>query len=302
MEKRPFSAPRNQFARGAYLMGQRYLRHQVGLHSAALAFYLLFAIFPILIFISALVGILHADIEEALSRLVDFLPKSVMMIMRRYLTFVSANPGPRLLTFGLVFSVYFPTRAANALMGSVRKAYRLGPPPAARFQFLKTLLYAVLLTVGIVLTVTLMTVSNRILSWAVENLGLPAYAADLWGDLRFPVIALIGFFALFALYALAQDGPIPPRDIWPGTLAALFGWLIVSWLYTFYVNNIARYSLLYGSLGTMMVLLLWLNLSAMVLILGAEFNGTLISLRKEALSGETPSGKRDFRRGGGARE
>ena len=208
------------------------------------------------------------------------------MIVRRYLTFVSANPGPRLMVFGVVFSVYFPTRAANALMNSVRKAYRLGPPAAALGQLLKTLLYTVLLTVGIILTVTLMTVSDRILSWAVTNVNLPVFVADLWGMLRFPVIALIGFFALFALYALAQDGPIRPRDIWPGTLAALLGWMFVSWLYTFYVNNIARYSLLYGSLGTMMVLLIWLNLSAMTLILGAELNGTLISLRKERLNGE----------------
>lgn len=289
MRKHSFAKPlRRRFAHGAYVMGRRYLGHQVGMRSAALAFYLLFAIFPILIFISSLVGYLHADIEEALVRLGDFLPNSVVMIIRRYLTFVSANPSPRLLTFGVVFSVYFPFRAANSLINSVRKAYHLGPPAAALVQVLKTLLYTVLLTVGIILTVTLMTVSNRILAWAVENLKLPVFVADLWGMLRFPVIALIGFSALFALYALAQDGPIHPRDIWPGTLAALLGWLTVSWLYTFYVNNIARYSLLYGSLGTMMVLLIWLNLSAMTLILGAELNGTLISLRKERLSGERP--------------
>ena len=287
MQERPFpTPPRNSLARGAYIMLRRYVRHQVGMRSAALAFYLLFAIFPILIFISALVGLLQADIESELARLGDFLPNSVVMVVRRYLTFVSANPGPRLMVFGAVFSVYFPTRAANALINSVRKAYRLGPPAAALGQLLKTLLYTVLLTVAIILTVTLMTVSDRILSWAVANVNLPVFVADLWGMLRFPVIALIGFFALFALYALAQDGPIHPRDIWPGTLASLFGWMFVSWLYTFYVNNIARYSLLYGSLGTMMVLLIWLNLSAMVLILGAEFNGTLISLRKERLNGE----------------
>lgn len=289
MQKRPFAtAPRNPFARGAYIMGRRYLRHQVGMRSAALAFYLLFAIFPMLIFISSLVGFLHADIEEELIRLREFLPNSVMMIIRRYLTFVSANPSPKLLTFGVVFAVYFPFRAANSLINSVRKAYRLGPPAAALGQLLKTLLYSVLLTIGIVLTVALMTVSNRILAWAVENLKLPVFVADLWGMLRFPLIAFIGFSALFALYALAQDGPIRPRDIWPGALAALFSWLFVSWLYTFYVNNIARYSLLYGSLGTMMALLIWLNISSMTLILGAELNGTLISLRKERISGEHP--------------
>lgn len=289
MQKPPFAVPaHSRLMRGAYIMARRYLRHQVGMRSAALAFYLLFALFPILIFISSLVGLLHADIEEELARLAEFLPNSVLMIIRRYLTFVAANPSPRLLAFGLVFSIYFPFRAANALMRSVRKAYRLGPPAAALGQFLKTLLYTILLTFGIVLTVTLMTVSDRILAWAVENLKLPVFAAELWEMLRFPVIALIGFSALFALYALAQDGAIHPRDIWPGTLAALVGWLSVSWLYTLYVNRIARYSLLYGSLGTMMVLLIWLNLSAMALILGAELNGTLISLRKERLSGETP--------------
>ena len=297
MEKPPSaSSPRRQFMRGAYILARRYLRHQVGMRSAALAFYLLFAIFPILIFISSMVGLLHADIEEELVRLAEFLPNSVLIVLpdadaevirsQCEGAEVRQEGANAVLTVGAL--LYFPFRAANALMHSVRKAYRLGPPAAAFGQFLKTLLYTVLLTVGIVLTVALMTVSNRLLAWAVENLKLPLFAAELWEALRFPVIALIGFSALFALYALAQDGAVRPRDIWPGTLAALFGWLSVSWLYTFYVNRIARYSLLYGSLGTMMVLLIWLNLSAMVLILGAELNGTLISLRKERISGETP--------------
>lgn len=71
------------------------------------------------------------------------------------------------------------------------------------------------------------------------------------------------------------------RNIWPGTLAALGAWLALSWLYAWYVENIAHYSLLYGSIGTIIVLLIWLNMSAMTLIMGAELNGTLISLRKD---------------------
>ena len=57
--------------------------------------------------------------------------------------------------------------------------------------------------------------------------------------------------------------------------------MAVSWLYAFYVDNIANYSLLYGSIGTVIALLIWLNMSSIVLIMGAELNGTIISLRKD---------------------
>ena len=104
---------------------------------------------------------------------------------------------------------------------------------------------------------------------------------ELWARLRFPIIAVAGYFALFFLYALAQDTRQPWRNIWPGPLAALGAWLAFSWLYAWYVENVAHYSLLYGSIGTIIVLLIWLNVSAMTLIMGAECNGALISLRKD---------------------
>ena len=134
-----------------------------------------------------------------------------------------------------------------------------------------------------------MSVSDRILAYCVANFGLPAFIAELWARLRFPLAAAVGYFALFFLYALAQDSRQPWRNIWPGTLAALAGWLCLSWLYAWYVEHIAHYSLLYGSIGTVIVLLIWLNLSAMALIMGAELNGTLMSLRKDKLEkAETP--------------
>ena len=99
--------------------------------------------------------------------------------------------------------------------------------------------------------------------------------------MRFPAAAVVGYFALFFLYALAQDTRRPWRDLWPGTLAALAAWMGLSWLYAMYVENFANYSLLYGSIGTVVVLMIWLYMSANVLILGAELNGTLVSMRKE---------------------
>ena len=280
--------PENRFLRGIYLMVRRYLSHNVGIQSAALAFYLLFMLFPFLIFISALLGLLQLDVAAILGALGEILPREVVEIAGVYLRYVRANPSMRLLVFGLVFSIYFPMRATNALMRSVRTAYHLGPAHGV-VQALKTLLYTVLLIAAIALTLVLMSVSDRILAYCVANFGLPAFIAALWARLRFPVAAVVGYFALFFLYALAQDSRQPWRNIWPGTLAALTGWLYLSWLYAWYVEHIAHYSLLYGSIGTVIVLLIWLNMSAMTLIMGAELNGTLMSLRKDrSEKAETP--------------
>ena len=261
-------------------MGHRYLRHRVGVQSAALAFYLLFMLFPFLIFISALLGLLHLDVAAILQALEEFLPQDVLDIIEMYLTHVGKTPNPQLLMFGLVFSFYFPMRATNTLMRAVRTAYHLGPPRGPVSHVVKTLLYTMLLILTIALTLILTTVSDRLLLYAVLHLHLTALAAELWTALRFPVIGAVGFFALFSLYALAQDGHQPWRNLWPGTLAALAAWMVLSWLYTWYVDNIAHYSALYGSIGTVIILLIWLNMSAMVLIMGSELNGALTGLRK----------------------
>ncbi|SFP33329.1 membrane protein [Oscillibacter sp. PC13] len=279
--------PKNRLLRGIYLMVQRYLRHNVGMQSAALAFYLLFTIFPFLIFISALLGLLQLDVAAILTGLGELLPKEVVDFAEMYLTYVGENSTLQLLLFGLFFSIYFPMRATNALMRSVRTAYHLGPPRGPIRHMLKTLLYTVMLIVAIAMTLTLMTIGERVLGYAVTHFHLPGVAADLWSQLRFPVAAVVAHFALFLLYALAQDSRQPWRNIWPGTLVSLVAWMILSFLYSFYVENFAHYSVLYGSIGTVIVLLIWLYMTAMTLIMGAELNGTLISLRKDGAGTET---------------
>lgn len=278
---RSLPVPENTFLRFLYLMVQRYLGHRVGIQSAALAFYLLFTIFPFLIFISALLGLLQLNVAGIMQVAGEFLPREVVSLMGIYLTYVDSNSNLRLLLFGLLFSVYFPMRAAGSLMHSVRTAYHLGPPESALLHWAKTFLYTVFLILSIALMLVLMTFGERFLFYAVEQFHLPVLIANLWVWLRFPAIVLVGYFALFFLYAMAQDHRPHWRDLWPGTLASLVGWVLLNSAYAFYVNNIAHYSALYGSIGTVIVLLVWLNLSAIVLIMGAEMNGVLIGLRKD---------------------
>ena len=276
-----YELPEHPVLRGSCLLVRRYLRHRVGMESAALAFYLLFAAFPFLIFISSLIGLLQVDVSALLTGLEEFLPQDILRLAEMYLRYVEEHSSLRLLLFGLVFSVYFPMRAADALVRAVRTAYHLGPPRATVWHWVRILIYTLLLIAAIAVTLVLMTVSDRLLSLAVAYVRLPALIAVLWTVLRFPAAALLGYAALLALYNMAWDESCARRTIWPGALAALTVWMFGSWGYKWYAEQVADYSVLYGSIGAVIVLLMWLYVTALILIMGAEWNGVLMGLRKE---------------------
>lgn len=259
---------------------RRYFRHGVGTLAAALAFYLLFTIFPFLIFCSSLLGLLEVDTAAMLRLLDDVAPREAVELAETYLHHVRLHPSPALAAFALVFSLWFPTRTANALLRAVRTAYHLGPPRGRLLHGAKALFYTVLLLVTLAFTLTALSVTKEHLLSLAARLGFPSAIASLWEMLRVPAAGAVGGFALCALYVLAQDHLPPWRRVWPGAAFALLGWLGISWCYSTYVENFANYPALYGSIGTVIVVLIWLNLTAVMLILGAEVNGILMNWNK----------------------
>lgn len=260
---------------------RRYFVHDVGRQAAALAYYLLFTIFPFLIFVSSLLGLLRLDVDGILRSLSALLPAGVLDLVGAYLTYVSQTSSRAMLWFSLVFTIYFPMRASDCLMQAVRRAYHLPRPRNPIVYWFKVLLYTVFLLVAIAVTLFLTTVGERMLLSLSGVLHLPAGFARLWGSLRFAVAGAVMFAAIGILYAAAQDARQSARNVIPGALTALAGWLVASGAYAFYVENFANYSLIYGALGTIIVLMVWLNLTAVVLIMGSEVNGALLSLRRD---------------------
>lgn len=258
---------------------ERYLLHGVAQEAAALAYYLLFMIFPLLIFLSSLLGLLDLDISSIIRDLTPLLPAGVLDLVESYLSYVSQTSSRTMLWFGLVFTIYFPMRSADCLMIAVRRAYHLHRPKNQILYMARVLLYTVFLLVTVALTLALVTVGRAALEFAGRFVAVPEAFIDLWSGLRFLVLGGVMFAAVGLLYAAAQDERQSARNIVPGVLAALVGWMVVSAAFSFYVENFANYSAIYGALGTVIVLMMWLNLTAVVLIMGAEINGVLISIR-----------------------
>ena len=254
---------------------RRYNFHNVGQQSAAMAYYLLFTIFPMLIFISSLLGVLNLNVEAVRSVLSRVLPKAILNLGETYLQYVSNTASTTILWFSLVFSIYFPMRAVNCLVRCVRRAYGLRRPERPLRYQLRLLLFTLYLIIVIVATLALITLGERVLLFFIGHLDLPQGVLRVWNSLRFVILALLLFATLGILYAMSQDRRQPALYIVPGTLCALVAWMLLSMGFSFYVENFANYSVIYGTLGAVIVLLIWLFLSAATLIMGAEVNGMI---------------------------
>lgn len=270
-----------------------YLEHHVGKNAAALAYYMLFALFPLLIFCSNLLGLLDLNVHAIVHSLEQFLPREVVGIVRAFLDHISQSSNHTLLWFSLVFSVWFPMRAVQGLMDDIRRAYGLKNPEKPLAFVLRQVVFTGIFLVSVGLTLLLSTMGKEVLE-AINRL-LPegsvqvsGYLLWLWQYLRFvPAVGLM-FLTIGVLYAGSLDRRARVRTILPGVFLAVFSWLLVNVGFSFYVENFAHYSVIYGTLGAVIVLLIWLYLTALVLILGAEFNAALQAVRSEQLQEEAP--------------
>lgn len=275
-------APRTGFGRLAGDMIRRYYVHDVARDSAALTYYLLFAIFPLLIFVSTLLGVLELDIASITAVLAPILPSDVVDIIRTYLEYVAANQSRQLLWFSLVFSIWFPMRSTGCLMHSLRKAFGRSAPENILLGQLHTLLFTIWMIFVIGLTLALVVVGRRALYFLSGFLPLSETFISVWGYLRFIILGLVMAISLGILYQLALGQRRPLREVLPGVGSSLAAWLLLSMAFSYYVENMARYAQLYGSIATIVVVLLWLYMSGQVLILGAELSASLIHRKKHA--------------------
>ena len=257
------------------------VEHEIGKSAAALTYYLLFAMFPILIFINSLLGMLNWNVTAISNVLLPVLPREVVSMLEAYLTYIRGESSSVLLWFSLAFSVWFPLRAVRSLTNDVRLAYQLGKPANPVGYALRQMVFTLVFLVIVTLTLFLCVLGRRFLSASAgwlklgQRLRIPASGLNLWQYFRFLLLGALMFLILVLLYTVAQDKRPPIRTLLPGIALSLVSWLVISMGFSLYVENFGKYSIIYGALGTVIVLLIWLYMTSFLLILGAEFNAAL---------------------------
>ena len=251
-----------------------FLEKEVGKRSAGLTYYLVFAIFPFILSIIALLGVLHLPMISLNGGAAAFLPKDVITLLNITLVHMTAYSNGAILTFGLAFALWFPFRAVKNMTEEVSDIYgdekQNGKKHLARVFFLY-----LLILIFIPLLLILLIIGEGVLSFVAQFLPITMEFIALWNKLRFLPMALGLIFLTSAVYLLSPVKRPALRYILPGALLSTVAWLAYSLFFAHYVNNMGNYSVVYGSIGAIIVFLIWLNWSLTALLVGAVFNQAL---------------------------
>jgi membrane protein len=192
---------------------------------------------------------------------------------------------PGLFTFGILFTIWAASGAFAALINALNRAYDVEETR----PFWKVRGLAILMTLGLsvlILVGVLLLVLGPQIGETIANLfGLGDLFLLVWDIVRWPVALFFMIFTVALLYYFAPDANQPFRWITPGGLIGVLLWVLASVAFNFYVSNFGSYNRTYGSIGAVIVLLLYLYISSLTILFGATLNATLVRM-KEEISGE----------------
>ena len=259
----------------------RFFTDGVGRAGAELAYFFLFSFFPLMIFASLLIGTFDINVNSVEELLKGVIPADVLTIALDYIAYVTNLQMDGLMYVGLFTALWSASRAVSSLSVAVNRAYRIEDGRNVLLQFLINIGFSAAMLASIVITIVILVLGRGVLQYVAQIVNIGSVEINTWHILRFVPITLLFFCILLFLYSVVPNKRIAIRQVIPGAIAAAASWLIASIGFSFYVENMARYSLLYGSIGAVIVLMIWLYLTGIILIMGAELNHVLYIVREQ---------------------
>jgi membrane protein len=253
--------------------------------AAQLAYYLILALFPFILVLVSLLGTFGSEelASEVLGYFQQVMPDQAYEIIKDFTDNIISGKAeaPGLFTFGILFTLWAASGAFAALINALNRAYDVQETR----PFWKVRSIAILMTLGLsvlILIGVLLLVLGPQIGEAIANvLGLERTFLVVWEVARWPVALFFMMFTVALLYYFAPDVDQPFRWITPGGLIGVVLWVLASVGFNFYVSNFGSYNKTYGSIGAVIVLLLYLYISSLTILFGATLNATLVRMKEE---------------------
>jgi membrane protein len=249
--------------------------------AAELAFYFLFALFPLIFFMMTLFGLFASHSVELqnslLSYFADFLPPAAFQLLRRVATEVAAHASHEKLTFGVLSALWCVSGSICSMISALNAAHRVRE---ARSWFkVRAIALGLSLLISILLVTALfmVLVGSRFVGWLGAGLRLHPSVVLVWKAMQWPAAVFFVALSCSLIYYYGPDLKERRRWHWftPGAAFGAFIWLGASFGFRIYLHFFNNYSVSYGSLGAVMILLVWLYVTALACLVGAEINAEI---------------------------
>jgi membrane protein len=242
--------------------------------AAALAYYFVLSLFPFLILLSAIVA--HLPLPDFFSQVMGLIarvvPAASMGPLRNLMKDTILSGHSRLLTFGILFTVWSASSGFTALIDALNTAYEVSE--TRRYWKTRSLAIGLTFSVGCLLVVALglLLVGPSLSARLTEAFGM----GSLWPYVRWAVAIACTVLAVELLYFVAPNVKYRFVSTLPGALIAVGGWIGLSYLLGIYFQDFSAYSKDYGSLGVALAFSIWLYWTGFVVLIGAQFNAELL--------------------------
>jgi membrane protein len=256
---------------------QEYGEDEIGDRAASLSYYFLFALFPSLLFLTALLGMLPIPglMERLMGYVRETLPGDAASVLEKTLAEIVRGSRGSLVSIGVLIALWSGSNG----MGSVIVALNVAYDVQDTRPWVGRRLLAVGLTLGFSLFILgaliLMVFGPKLGGVVTGAFGLGALFTAVWNVASVPLAMLFVLVGIALVYYLAPAAQQQWRWVTPGSVVALGLWLAMSYGLRVYVEHFANYNATYGSIGGVILLMLWLYLTGIALLLGAEVNSEI---------------------------
>lgn len=277
----------NQYGKFFAQLGERVVRHDCPGLAAEMTYNWMLALLPMLIFVFTLFGILNAQPElfsQVLKVLRRLIPGEAFSLVQVSLQALIKDSSGGLALVSLVASLWTASNGAVTLEKAFSRFYNMDLPTVS---FWKQRILAMLVILGlsflVLICANLVIFGEVILQILRAGLNIPITSLDLFSLLRWvlPISSLLAISWFVYSVAPRPLGSQSWKSMWPGALVFVPLWILCSVLFSQYVNNMGNYSKVYGPMGAIIVLMIWLYLTSFALLIGGEVNAMLIALRQQ---------------------
>ncbi|HLQ74191.1 MAG TPA: YihY/virulence factor BrkB family protein [Bacillota bacterium] len=262
----------NKFIHFIKALMASFKKNNTTLLGAAQAYHYLLMIVPLLIVSFAIIPYLNLNPDDVLKFIGEMIPEELASIFESTIIHLVETPKGGLLTFGIIAALWSASSGLVAFMKATNTAYNVEETRS----FLKVRLIATVLTIGMILSILVaflfVIFGNVIIEWVQSFIDIRQPIYTMIQVTRWLASVTVMTVVLMMMYRFAPNKKIPFKHIIPGAVTTSLLWIIASLGFSFYIGNFANFSATYGSLGGMIILMIWFYLTGILLMVGAEIN------------------------------
>lgn len=257
---------------------------EVSNNAKVITYYILFALFPFIIFLGNLLPLLHLNVNSVMAYIQFAIPKEISKLLLPIIKKLLTNTSGSLLSISVLTALWAASRGINILRLSVNKAYQVEPKyvSAAFVNVIVRRVIAFFFTLGFAFIIFGLFLAfifgQKLLEWLLPILKLSTTILETFIRWKWPVASAVVFLALWLAYFILPNAKVKLHSVLPGTLLTGIGWLGLSQGFSFYVTHFGSWDS-YGTLGVFVILLLWLNMISMLFMFGAVLNAVIAEQR-----------------------